>query len=89
MDYDTFAYLRDLLDAQSQKLEQDFRTACRFIPEEVYKPKQKSGIEKAHQIYSKEEARLHQMQSQLKAAAIASHKDNPNLEVRKFWGLPI
>lgn len=86
MSYETYAYLKYLIETREQKLDLDFQTAINFIPSEMPKRGQ-SGLEKAHDIYRKEWRRLQDMKEELHDAAACTYKDHPNPEMRKFWGL--
>ena len=90
MEYDSYVLLRDLLDNAMVKFENDFRTACRFIPSQPLSEIRKgipSGIDKAHKIFSEHYSKMRQAKVQLHAAAASTYKDHPNLDMRKFWGL--
>lgn len=88
MSYETYAYLKSLIEQQMAKLEDDFRRALNFIPSEpVYRRRKPSGIDKAHDIFSKEYAKLRKMKEELHTAAASTYKDHPNLKMKEFWGL--
>jgi hypothetical protein len=88
MSWETYFYLKKLIEQQMVKLEDDFRTAINFIPSEpVYRRRKKSGLEKAHDIFSKEYAKLRKMKEELHTAAASTYKDHPNPKMQKFWGL--
>ena len=87
MSYETYAYLRGLLESQEKKLERNYQIACGFIPSEPPKRGQKSGIEKAHEVFRREWRVLAEMKEELHDAAANTYKDHPSQEMRKFWGL--
>jgi hypothetical protein len=90
MSYETYAYLKSLIEQQMIKLENDFRTACYFIPPQSLKGIRlgtPSGVDKAHNIFSKEHIKLKKMKDELHTAAASTYKDHPNPKMREFWGL--
>lgn len=87
MPYDTYAYLRSLIEDQQKKLEKEFQTACGYIPSESAWGNKETGRDKAHKIFSKSSSQLDRMKKELTAAAASTYKDHPNTEMRKFWGL--
>jgi len=86
MSYETYAYLKSLVQDQRKKLERDFQTACGFIPTGIV-VKGLSGIDRAHEIFRKHQGELNKVEEELHAAAQASYADHPNPEMRKFWGI--
>lgn len=86
MPYETYAFLRALIEFRQEKLTEDFRSACNFIPSETPKDGGPSGINKAHKIFSKENAWMNQAKADLHSAAQATYKDHSSKEMRKFWG---
>lgn len=86
MTYESYSYIRDLIEADIRELERHFQMACRFIPYE-YVNSGKSGVEKAHNIFSKRLLEINKAKDGLHVAAANMHKDHPNPEMRKFWGL--
>ena len=87
MSYETYAYLRSLVEDQDKKLERDFQTACSYIPLEVPRGNKETGRDKAHKIFLEMASQLTQIKGELKAAAASTYKDHPNPEMRKFWGI--
>lgn len=90
MEYDSYVMLRDLLDNAMVKLENDFRTACCFIPPQSSAEIRKgipSGIENAHKIFSEHYSKMRKAKTQLLVTAASTYKDHPNPEMRKFWCL--
>jgi len=85
MSYQTYLHLKHLIDQDVDKLESDYRTACRFIPSERYDPKKPSGLDKAHKIFSEGWWLRNKMLEELHAAAQATYKDHPDIEIKKFW----
>lgn len=86
MSYETYAYLRALLEIEEKTLHKNFLTACSFIPCEPPKKKEVTAREKAHAIFTKEWAKLRNMKEELHASAAFGYKDS-NPALRKFWGL--
>ena len=87
MEVRTYQYLNALIAEDIEKLKRHFQIACNFIPSEEYKDGEKSGIEKAHKIFSDHHAFLRKTEEQLHIAAASTYKDHPSLEMRQFWGL--
>jgi len=87
MSYDTYIQLKHLIEKDIQKLEDEYHTACRFIPNEPYVHGKPSGIDKAHKVWSEVYAKMKRMLEELHVAAGATYKDHPNKEIREFWGL--
>jgi hypothetical protein len=87
MPYESYALLRALVEQRQEKLTERFRSACDFIPSETPKCGEQSGIDKAHEIFRKENAVLNQLKEDLHQAAQATYKDHPNPDMKKFWGL--
>ena len=87
MSYETYAYLRTLVEDQMVKLENDYRIALTFIPLEGVKLRGKTGTDKATEIFRKEYTKLRAITEELYAAAATTYKDHPDKEMRKFWGL--
>lgn len=87
MPYESYAVLRALVEQRQEELVKRFQSACNFIPTETPKRGVKSGMDKAHEIFSKENAMLKQVQEDLHAACQSTYKDHPNPEMRKFWGI--
>ena len=87
MPYESYALLRSLVELRQEKLAEDFRSACNYIPSETPKKGGPSGIDKAHKIFSAENAILNRVKEDLHQAAQATYKDHPNLKMRKFWGI--
>lgn len=85
MPYETYSYLKSLIEFSINELEKDFHTACTFIPMDEYP----TGIDKAHKIFSKEHAHLKKMAADLHRASQETYRDHPDAEMRKFWGLPV
>jgi hypothetical protein len=89
MTYETYAFLKGLLDKQMEQLHHEYVVATDFIPPERPKDGQKSGVEKAHDVYVTKRHKLIQMQVQLQDAVRTQYADHPDLEMRKFWGIPV
>lgn len=87
MTYETYTFLQKLLAAEKKKLQDDYLTASHFIPLEVPKSGEKSGIEKAHKIFSEDNAKLDVMIKELHSLAASQYKNHPNQQMREFWGL--
>ena len=87
MSYETYAYLKSLVEDQKKKLERDFQTACAFLPSPNFVVKGVSAMDRAHEVFRKHYADLNVIGEQLHAAAQATYKDHPNPEMREFWGL--
>jgi len=87
MSYETYVFLRTLLEEYMEKWEGKFRSACLFIPSEATKSGNLSGIERAHRIFMTEHMKLDKMKEELHMAAAATYKDHPNADMRKYWGL--
>jgi len=85
MSYETYSYLISIIDNNMINLENEFRRACYFIPEEPYKHGKLSGIGKAHKIFAVEYSKLRQIKDELYTVAQATYKTHPNAEIRKFW----
>lgn len=86
MSYETYAYLKSLVEDQKKRLERDFQTACGFLPSN-FVVKGVSAMDKAHEVFRKHCGELNVIDEELHAAAQATYKDHPNPEMRKFWGL--
>jgi hypothetical protein len=89
MEYTTYAFLQDLIDLQVQKNSNEFAIACGFVSKDVPRRGQKSGIEKAHEVFCERIAKLEGMKRELKAVAASTYKDHPNPKMREFWGLTV
>lgn len=87
MSYETYAYLKCLVNDQKKKLERNFQTACDYIPL-GFSIKGISAMDKAHEVFRKHYAELNAIEEELHAAAQSMYKDHPNPEMRAFWGLP-
>lgn len=87
MSYETYAYLKSLIEQAENKLEKEYQVSCDFIPIEAPKRGQQTGRDKAHKIFSDAWAKLRNMREELHDAAACTYKDHPNPEMRKFWGL--
>jgi len=87
MSYETYAYLKSLVEDQKRKLELEFRMACNFIPSNSGVVKGLSGIDRAHEIFRKHQGELNKVEEELYAAVQAAYRDHPNKEMREFWGL--
>jgi hypothetical protein len=85
--FETYRYITSLIDAQMTRLEINFQTATWFIPDEPYKLGKMSGLDKAHKVFSDENAKLRKMKDELHLVAQQTYKDHPNPEMRKFWGV--
>ena len=83
MSYETYAYLKGLLESEKTKLHDHFRIACGFFRQEDYK----QGNEKAYNAYLDKCAVLTKMQKELRHAAAALYENHPNPEMKKFWEL--
>lgn len=83
MTYNTYEFLKQLLEVEKSKAHNDFRTFCSFLTPENYP----QGNEGGYQIYLDRYSNLRKMQAELHDAAAATYKDHPNPEMRKFWGL--
>lgn len=83
MKYDTYNYLKNLLEKQKSILEKDFQTACSFISTSSWG----NGIDEAHKVFSERLHNIERMKQELHDAAAATYKNHPNPEMRKFWGL--
>jgi len=68
MDWDSYAYLKSLVEKEKLKLESDFRMACCFIPPEQFKRGRRTGIEKAHKIFLEEDSKLNKVLDDLRLA---------------------
>lgn len=92
MTYETYSFLVDAIDNALTKHHADFLTAVRFIPPcsveqiEAY-AQMKMDIPRnvAYAQYCLEQQRLLKMKDELLKAVQAVHKNNPNVEMRKFW----
>ena len=87
MSFETYAYLKSLLEAEELKLERGFQTACFFIPKEPPRKNEESGVEKAHRVFQQECAKIQNLKEELHDGAAASYKDHPSADMRTFWGL--
>jgi hypothetical protein len=87
MPYETYSYLKSLIEVQMATVEKEFNIACRFIPPETPKGDKLTGLGKAHKIFAREYSTLDRMKEDLHAASQETYKDHPNPEMRKFWGL--
>ena len=87
MQWETYAFLKSLLEEAKKQLERDYRKSIDFIPPEPHRPKTISGRERAHRIFSDAYAKLCKMGDELHTAAAATYKDHPRREMREFWGL--
>jgi hypothetical protein len=87
MSYETYAYLKSLLEREMKLLDHDLKIAYNFIPKEPYERGKLSGVDKANNIFITEYSRLNAMLTELWKVAQATYKDHPNLEMRRFWGL--
>ena len=87
MSYETYAYLRTLIDDQMMKLKHNYQIALDFIPSEPIKLRGKTGTDKATEIFREEYAKLMVVKEELHTAAASTYKDHPDEEMRKFWGL--
>jgi len=87
MSYETYAYLRSLIEDQQKKLEKEFQTACKYIPSEMVRGNKLSGRDKAHKIFLESSNQLDEINKELKDAAASTYKDHPNPEMKRFWGL--
>lgn len=87
MSYETYAYLRSLVEDQQKKLEREYQTACTYIPTERPNRNKETGRDKAYKIFLESSAQLDRIKDELKAAAASTYKDHPNPEMRKFWGI--
>ena len=87
MSYETYVFLRTLLEEYMEKWEGKFRSACLFIPAEATKSGNLTGIERAHRIFMTEYMKLDKMKEELHTAAAATYKDHPSADMRKYWGL--
>jgi len=87
MEWPMYAALRSLIESQMEVLKREYSTACTFIPPEKFDPKNPSGLDKAHKIFSDRWAELRRMRKQLHTTVAAAYKTHPNKEMREFWGL--
>lgn len=87
MSYETYVYIKSLIEKDVAGLDNDYMRAFRFIPSESYNPKKLSGMDKAQKIYSDEWAKRKKMSDEFHSFAAATYKDHPDPEMRKFWGL--
>lgn len=90
MSYQTYAYLKDLVEERRKLLQREYLNACRYIPPQPIadiRKRKKSGLDIANEIYREKDREFTIVLKELKAAAVASHKDNPNAALREFWGL--
>ena len=87
MDWYGYNYLKSLVEREMVKLENNFRTACLFIPKEEYEPNKQTGIEKAHEIFTEKHSELKKVLEQLRNTVASTYKDHPSKEMREFWGL--
>lgn len=85
MPYETYAFLRSLVEQRQELLTERFRSACDFIPTETPKNGVRSGIDKAAEIFRKENALMNQAKEDLHKAAQATYKDHPNPDMKRFW----
>ena len=81
MSYDTYAYLRSLVEDQKKKLEREFQIACNYIPRETPKGDKLTNLDKAHKIFSDQYANLNVILEELRVAAQATYKDHPSKEI--------
>lgn len=79
--WNTYNYLRFLIEDQMEKLDQEYRTSLQYIKTGG------DGTSYAREIYDKHQKDLNQMLKELKSAAQASYKDHPSKEMREFWGI--
>lgn len=86
MDYATYAYLKQHLEDDMDRLQKDYMIACSFIPHNRV-IKGVSVIDEAHDIFTQKLSKLKTMQSELYAAAVSSYIDHPNPKMREFWGI--
>lgn len=90
MSYDSYAYLKALMEEAITKLTRNYQTACSFVP-----VGQKVGggkdaptmLDVVHGNFMKELMKLKKIQEDLHSAAQATNKNHPNPEMRKFWGI--
>jgi NAD+ synthase len=87
MTYESYARLKNLISLDIRRLEGDFQSALNFIPSENFKPGAKSGLDKAHRIFSDAYGTLEKMKEELHAAAAATYLDHPNPKMKEFWGV--
>ena len=89
MPYETYAYLRSLVESQQRKLETEFQISLDYIPCQVVGGNKESGRDKAHKIFSDRYAELNAVKEALHDAAAWTYKDHPNKKMREFWGITI
>jgi len=87
MEFETYVYIKKLLEQSEAKLHRDYLTALEFIPAEPFTNYEKTGTFKAADIFRNESEKLSKMKKELHSAAGATYKDHPNIEMRKVWGL--
>ncbi len=88
MSWTTYVYLRDLIDKGRDALHRDFLIAHTFIPPQSPKDIRKglvSARQIATEIFREKDLEFVNMLKELRHSAEASHKDNPNEKMKKFW----
>ena len=78
--YESYAYLRALVEKDIVNLEREYHMACAFLSE----PK---SISDAHKNFMVALRKKRLAFDSLHLAASAMYKDHPNPEMRKFWCL--
>jgi len=91
MTYDTYNFLKGLLDRELEQLHHQYVMALDFIPYENISSKKengrKSGTEKASDILRIRLTEIFKMKTELYEAARNMYVDHPDEEMRKFWGI--
>lgn len=83
MTYETYIFLKSLLDNNIEKQKNDYLLALSFIPTGN---KYKAAQDAAHKIFQAEYSKRLKMAEELHQAAAEFYKNHPNKEMREFWG---
>ena len=83
MDYGTYAYLRDLLEIEREKIIEDYRISLIYLGH----GKLEVAREQMRRSYEERMSKLTIMENQLRYAAGMSHGPNATEAMKKFWGL--
>jgi len=86
MSYESYAYIKSLLDKQIENLEKEFQIACNYVSSEYYTDGS-NGHDRAYKVFQKEFQRLKRMKNELADAVKSQYKDHPKQEMRQFWGI--
>ena len=83
MPYEAYRYILDLIEADEERLEIEYRVSFNFIS-----PQDLKAARKAYEYYQKKAAIIRKAKLQFQEAIKASYKDCPSEKMRKFWGVP-